>query len=322
MKNCQGTSQAKAGSLAELLALLKSLMSKGAFPASMLDSVYATLSGVLGSKYSAGMNGSNMRSLVDQYLPYAISKAGGGTAAAGQTGLFGAGNRIGGAGLAGLLNGRSGEGSFFDAARTDPLSSAATLRPGELGTVGGIVRGIGGVAVTGTRLTSDEISDYFNGVIRGDNDAFSVLLWLGPGKNPMLMLEELSYAKTLHNSVILPAATYYKRIIYGDPDYPVRLGKVGYGIVSQEKVVKNLRGGPTSRHLVGQAVNFWINGVDDDKVVEDLASGAINSDYGTLALTSSIHASLPFFGANDNIIRKMLLWSDSGVPGFVGYRFS
>ena len=40
MKNCQGMDQTKQASLSELLALLKSLMGKGAFPSNLLDSIF------------------------------------------------------------------------------------------------------------------------------------------------------------------------------------------------------------------------------------------------------------------------------------------
>lgn len=324
MKNCQGTDQAKIASLSELLALLRALMRKGAFPSSLLDPIYKSLSGIVQAKYGAGLNGSSLRDIVDRYLPLAtaqaLAAAKGGSAAPTQS--FGAGNRgAGGALLAGLVSGAEGAGGFFDPARTDPRSGAlASAIPAAA--TGGEARAVGGVAVGGLAVTSDEVRDYFNGVVRGDDDSFAVLLWLGAGKNPMLQLEALSYAKRLHNDVILPAATYYKSMIYGDPNYPIRLGQILYGIVPKKVVTTNLQGGPPSRHLIGQAVNFKIIGVQDAKVVEDLASGRIPARFGTLALTSGIHASLPFYAANDAVVRNLLLWTDNGVPDFVGYQFN
>ena len=323
MKNCQGLPQTKAASLSELLSLLKSLMSKGRFPASLLDSIYGKMSNIVTAQYSAGRNGSSLRSLVDQYLPAVQAQAlAESRRKGGNTSLFGSGGGMTGASLAGLVKGSTGHGSFFDPTRSDPYSTSSNVLPAAETQAGRIDYAVGGVAVGGVAVTSDEISDYFNGVIPDEDDSFSILLWLGSGKNPMLMLEALSYAKRLHNDVVLPCATYYKQMIYGDPNYPVRLGQIVYGIVSQETVRRYLRGGPTSRHLVGQAANFRINGVEDHKVVEDLTAGKIRADYGTLALTAAIHVSLPFFSANDAVVRKMTLWSDSGVPNFVGYKFS
>lgn len=322
MKNCQGMDQTKQASLSELLALLKSLMGKGAFPSNLLDSIFGKMSGIVNAKYSAGANGSDLRSIVDKYLPYATSLAlkestdGNGKSYT----PFGSGVGSGAAGLSGLLNG-SGNGSFFDPSRMDPSAGAlANLVPGS--TVGQVNYAVGGVAVGGLEITSDEISDYFNGIVRGDNDSFSILLWLGAGKNPMLMLEALSYAKRLHNDVVLPAATYYKGIIYGDPNYPTRLGQILFGIVPNEVVRATLRGGPPSRHLLGQAVNFRIADVEDRKVIEDIHARRINAKYGTLAYTAGVNATLPFYAANDAVVEGMLLWADNGVPDFVGYKFS
>lgn len=360
MNNCENSPQAKWQSLKDLLAFLKGLVSKGKLPASLLDSVFGKMSGVVSAQYAAGANGSNMKDIVERYLPAAVAsaqrEAASGNPSAG-AGVFGAGSGATAAELAGLLAGRSGAGSFFDSTRSDPSSSFTSSNGAIPGTIGrgispsgsdlnGASYGAAGSlgldcptcssdllsaidgssritsGVSGTEITSDEVSDYFNGYVRQDDDSFAILLWLGKGKNPMLMLDALSYAKRLHNDVVLPAATYYKRILYGDPNYPVRLGQILYGIVPQQTVTEELRGGPTSRHLLGQAGNFRINGIESAKVVEDIVSGAIRCEYGTIALTAAIHVSLPYYAANGQIVRNMLLWSDSGVPNFVGYKFN
>ena len=370
MNNCENSPQAKWQSLKDLRAFLKGLVSKGKLPASLLDSVFGKMSGVVSAQYAAGANGSNMKDIVERYLPAAVASAQREAASSNPSagvGVFGAGSGATAAELAGLLAGRSGAGSFFDSTRSDPSSSFTSSNgaiPGTIGrdispagsdlngaagsdlngasygaagslgldcptcssdlasAIGGSSRTTGGVAVSGTEITSDEVSDYFNGYVRQDDDSFAILLWLGKGKNPMLMLDALSYAKRLHNDVVLPAATYYKRILYGDPNYPVRLGQILYGIVPQQTVTEELRGGPTSRHLLGQAGNFRINGIESAKVVEDIVSGAIRCEYGTIALTAAIHVSLPYYAANGQTVRNMLLWSDSGVPNFVGYKFN
>jgi hypothetical protein len=178
------------------------------------------------------------------------------------------------------------------------------------------------VAVKGTPITAAELADYFNGIIPQDNDEFAILLWLKKGLNPMLLLTELSYAKTLHNNVVRTAANHYKNIIYGDPTYPTRLGWLNYGIVSKDIVHRELRGGPTSRHVVGQACNFGVISVEPGKIIEDIINGIIECDYGTIALTSNVNVTLPFYAANGQIVRHMLLWSNSGIPGFIGYQFN
>ena len=91
--------------------------------------------------------------------------------------------------------------------------------------------------------------------------------------------------------------------------------------VSEKVVRENLRGSVTSRHLVGQAVNFTLVNIKDERVVQDIASGAIHVDVGTYAQTSGVHATLPFY-VDGQLIQRMLLWTDRGTPGFVGYRFT
>ena len=132
------------------------------------------------------------------------------------------------------------------------------------------------------------------------------------------MLDQLAYAKELHNTVVRECARHYKRLLYGDPDYPVRLGRIIAGIVSEEVVRRELAGGPTSRHLLGQAVNFSIVGIDDIRVVEDIRTGAIPVRIGTYAEVNGVHASLPFT-INGVRVEGVRLWADLGTPGFVGY---
>lgn len=179
----------------------------------------------------------------------------------------------------------------------------------------------GTVATVGTEVSSDEIRDYFNNYVRSDDDSFSPLLWLGRGKNPMLQLEALAYAKLIHNSIIIPVARYYKGLIYGDHDYPVRISQIVYGIVPNEVITNELRGSVVSRHRLGQAVNFRILGVEDARIVDDLTNGSIDVDFGTVAVSAGVHISLPFAAANGQMVHKLRLWSDNSVPGFIGYEF-
>lgn len=380
--NCANSPPAKWEALKEVKSVVAAQVSSGAVPASLQKPVTAELTKTVGAHFQAGIaNGADVRSLVRKYLPSALAKASALGRAGRQSPSQGSASPQGatppttpGAApfgappgspsqtqLAGLLDGRVGAGSFFDAARRDPASGvAAGVIPGSVGsstrgasltpsapaatpapasgiawspdgtpggadmsgTIGGSSKSSGVVAVSGLEVTSDEVRDYFNGFVRMDDDSFSALLWLGEGKNPMLALEALSYAKRLHNEIVLPAATYYKGLIYGDPNFPVRLGQIVYGIVSPGVVRSELRGGTPSRHLLGQAVNFRINGIEDLRVVQDIASGAIKATYGTLALSAGVHASLPFRAANGQMVERLQLWSSSGVPNYVGYKFN
>ena len=223
----------------------------------------------------------------------------------------------------GSLSNKDGTGGMDSTGSFTNGKWSANGNPNEaIGTVGTSNATPGGVAVSGSAITSDEIRDYFNGYVRSDDDSFNILLWLGAGKNPMLMLDALSFAKRLHNDIVLPVATYYKQLIYGSPTYPIRLGQIIYGIVSEKVITSELRGGPSARHRLGQAGNFKVLGVDNDKIVEDISNGRIRVEYGTVALTTAVHVTLPFFATNGQVVRSMKLWTDNGVPNFVGYQFN
>jgi hypothetical protein len=310
MKNDENSRQAKMQAKSELKTVLKAAATKGRFSLERLDAVTEKMSAIVDAKFEAGARGSDMRSIIEAYLPSVLAEIlGGAPEKTTNQEVFGA--RVGArqSELAGLVAERDGRGSFFDSYRADPDRPQSSSDAGT-------------VAVSGSNVTKDEVKDYFTGTVGLDSDAFSILLWLGEGRNPMLLLEELSYAKRLHNEIVVPVAAHYKRILHGDPNYPLRIGKILCGIITPEDVRNVLKGGATSRHLIGQAVNFSIEGVDDSRVVDDIANGIISVDYGTLALTTGVHATLPFYAANGQMVRRMRLWTDAGVPGFVGYEFN
>ena len=318
MINCQDTSTAKNQALSQILGLVKSAASKGLIPASSVGAVAARLRTKAAADFRAGATPSQLRGIVDANLQAALAGAQrAAPAGAGAEVVAGALGRGLGAG-SGLTLGPAGSGDFFDPDR-GPLAGGATggiaAIPARTGLVGGAGM-IGGVA--SEEVTPGEIRSYLNGSAPGDNDDFAVSLWIGPGYNPYLMLSQLAHAKRLHNGVVRACARYYKEKLYGNPDHPVRLGQILYGIVSDAVVRSELRGGPTSRHLLGQAVNFSLVGVDNSRVVEDIRLGRIDAEVGTYGEVNGIHASLPFT-INGIRVERVRLWSDHGVPGFVGY---
>ena len=372
MENCSSSPSANFRALQDILAYLKSLLSKGLINEGQLDFLNSKLRDIIESLLNNGsLKPSQIRSAVDMYLPTVISRAETGTTVQ-QSPITKFGDISGNADISKVLGndffspnrgtgnniaygnantGFSPNGNFGDANSNVGIFNPTEIKypgsnKGGLGQSaegdgiggmdgsgsftgeewnsggGGLINTTGSVAVSGIEITSDEIRDYFNGYVRMDDDSFSILLWLGKGKNPLLLLESLSYAKRLHNNIILPTATYYKKIIYGNPNYPIRLGQIIYGIIPETVVSRELQGSVTSRHRVGQAVNFKILGVDNDKIIEDLTSGKIVAEFGAVALTAGVHASLPFFAANGEVVHNLLLWTDNGVPNFVGYKFT
>lgn len=324
MINCHHTDATKQGSLAALIALIRAALSKGKFAPELEGNITAILTSLVKSKYAAGANPSQLQQMFDAYLPAAIAGAqrmpvGGGS---NPTALFGSNGAGPGSKKTSILLGPAGTGDFFDPSQSSPDGSGRkeTAVPSRIGASSGAT---GAVSVSGIEITPDELRSYFNGGggDSGDSDSFVIAHWIGQGQNPMVQLEALSYAKRLHMDVILPCARYYKKLMYGNPEYPTRLGQILYGIVSETRIRKELRGSDTSRHLLGQAVNFKILGVPDSRVVADIQSGAIAARVGTYAVTAGVHASLPFT-INGVTVERMLLWQDSGTPGFVGYSFT
>lgn len=322
MINCHHTDATKQGSLSALIALIRAALSKGKFSSDLEGGVTSILTSLVKSKYAAGANPSQLQQLFDAYLPAAIAGAQRMQNSGGSypTALFGSNGS--GPGLkTSVLLGPAGSGDFFDPTRTatDGTGRKGTAVPSRIGAGS---NNSGAVSVPGIEVTPDELRSYFNGGSDyGDSDSFVIAHWIGHGQNPMIQLEALSYAKRLHQDVILPCARYYKKLMYGNPEYPTRLGQILYGIVPETTVRKELRGSQTSRHLLGQAVNFKILGVPDSRVVADIESGAIAARVGTYAVTAGVHASLPFT-INGVTVERMLLWQDSGTPGFVGYAFT
>ena len=328
MINCQGLPQTTYASLKTLLDLLLALLSKGLISAENFDSIYNYLKNILQAQYAAGASTADMQSIVNKYLGAAVANANATTTStsAAQT-SFGTNVASGSASSIVSALAASSSGSFFDSTRTDPTNSytaASGVVPSQTtsSTNTSSTSYIGKVAVGGLAVTTDELNAYFNNYVSQDDDSFAIILWIGAGKNPMLMLDALSYANRIHTDIIIPLTSYYKGIIYGDKNYKIRLGNILYGIVANSVVTSELRGGPPSRHLLGQACNFSITGVENAKVAEDLDNAVISCDYGTLAVTAGVHISLPFYAANGETIRHLRLWNNSGVPDFVGYKFT
>jgi hypothetical protein len=214
--------------------------------------------------------------------------------------------------------GYGGSRSFFDPYQ-NPVGGPADI-PAPQGRISGAQPM--GVAGSGVSVSSSELSQYFSSSLYPQNaDTFVISEWVSTGSNPMLLLQQLASAKRLYQDVVLPCARYYKHIVYGSEDYPVRLAQILYGIVSAQTIRGTLRAGPKSRHLLGQAVNFSIQGIEDVRVVDDITAGHIKVNVGTYGATTGVYASLPF-ELDGQLITRLLLHRDPDVPGAIGYQFT
>ncbi len=223
-------------------------------------------------------------------------------------------------------------GSFFDASLPPPSGQSASAaapqgRALPTGSTGTTAAGSGTAAAaaasgggSAVEVLPGELSAYFNpGPRPADDETFVVAEWIGTGQNPFMLRSQLGYAKALHRGVIVPCARYYKQIIYGDPDYPVRLGQILYGIISLAEVAA-IGGAVNDRHVLGQAVNFGIAGVPPSRICDDIEGGNIGVSIGTYADVNGVFASLPYV-INGMEIRRMRLRASGQVPGAIDYSF-
>jgi hypothetical protein len=242
--------------------------------------------------------------------------------------------------------GTTGSGSFFDPLRPAPSNShqtavAPALTVAQAAAASSVsataaTSSVAGQATTGataatssvagqatTGATAAELAAFFSGAPAPANDeTFWLSEWIGQGQNPLLLPSEIDKARLLYTQVIVPCARYYKQLVYGSLSYPVRIAKILYGITPRKTLRRELRVGPTSRHLLGEAVNFSISGVHDSRVVSDLAAGKIpNVVVGTFAETAGVFASLPF-EVEGQRIEGLYLYHGNAIPGFIGYEFT
>jgi len=155
-----------------------------------------------------------------------------------------------------------------------------------------------------------------------DDDTFWLQEWFAKGLNPRLMPAQVNTARRMYFGIVSPIAKHYKRIIFGSTSHPARLGKIAYGIMDPRDVRRSLRAGPTSRHLLGEAVNFVIVGVPTSRVIADLASGVIQGiTVGTFAEVNGIHAGLPF-EVEGQRIERLYLYQRPSANQYIGYKFT
>ena len=358
--NCPGSRPAIAAALERVPGLAAAAASSGLFDSSLLADVVSLLEALLGPLLQLRGAGA-LSSSFDAYLPVAAAGAARRAAASGAPGLAaslaatalgaeggvpasyfsapGPSTRFGASSWGAVSSdpglrpsfGAAGLGSFFDPLRPPPSGGlAAWAPPGLTGAQAdaaapaapALGSGPDGLPSGSVGATASELAAFFTGAPPPqDDDTFWLAEWVGHGQNPMLMPYQVDGARQLYAQVVSPCARYYKGLLFGSASAPVRIARVLYGIVPRRVVRAELGGGPSSRHLLGEAVNFTLGGVPDSRVVADLAAGVIPGvTVGTFGETAGIHASLPF-DAGGQRVERLLLFHAGGSPGYVGYRF-
>ena len=109
--------------------------------------------------------------------------------------------------------------------------------------------------------------------------------------DPLICDKKVENLRTLYSTILRPVAIHY-----ADQQDGVQCClNILCGLCSQSYAVSALSGHALSRHIYGEAVDFYITGVTARQVFDDIRSKKINLTYGVLSLnTGYIHVTLPY----------------------------
>ena len=107
---------------------------------------------------------------------------------------------------------------------------------------------------------------------------------------PVMTDYKLQCIRRVHNEILVPIYRYY----YGNEDDGSCRMRIHGGITSMQTAIKGLTASYATRHIYGQCVNFSLTTVSNERVLEDIASGAIGVQWGVLALVNGVYISLPY----------------------------
>jgi hypothetical protein len=125
-----------------------------------------------------------------------------------------------------------------------------------------------------------------------------------PKSKPIVTEGKLRSIRRLHEDVILPIYRFY----YGNEDDSTCKLRIHGGLMSMETAVSRMGASLATRHVYGQSANFSLVSISNDKVLEDLRSGAIGVDFGVAALVNGIYITLPYTYENYEV-RNVILSS-------------
>jgi hypothetical protein len=329
--NCQYLPETKFASLSNILNMVKGLVSRGVLTEDQVPQVTANLTNTISNVFkSTNLTPADLPKLVTKYLPDAIQKANNQSNIAklntfkessprSQFGITNAVNVLMKTGLVSNTSNLNTVNQTNSQVVVNTIPSTKRISPSNNVDISSTA--IPNI-VKKSKLVSSDLEDYYNNQLSEGNDLFNILLWLEPDVNPLLQINAINNAKRLHSEIIVPITSYYKQQLYGDSNYPIRLGNILYGIVSSNTVKSTLKGSLISRHMIGEAVNFEIKGISNNTVVDDILNKRINVEYGTLAITTGIHITLPFHAANGQLVKNLYLHTNSNFPEFVDYQFN
>lgn len=129
-------------------------------------------------------------------------------------------------------------------------------------------------------------------------------LFIDNSSRALVTSDRIAKLRRLHYEILLPLYNFY----YGPTTTPTCQMKIIYGLGSIKNTREVAGGAAFSRHLRGEAVDFLMTGVEFDKVVKDLKSGALRLNFGALANTNGMHITLPYVYENLDV-RGMIMSS-------------
>jgi len=184
----------------------------------------------------------------------------------------------------------------------------------------GTVNILGGKTVTDNEIFND-YGKYLNGSVGCNDHEFILANWIQKGDNPMLIPEKIEKARQVHKEIIMPIAKYYRKKLGYEDNKTICLTNILFAVVSDKTLGKVLKGSPTSRHKLGEAVNFKIVGVEDLQIIEDLRQKRIpDANIGMFARTTGVMVTLPYYIGNQ-LVENLHLYSDYAYRDRIHFDF-
>ena len=120
---------------------------------------------------------------------------------------------------------------------------------------------------------------------------FKVKNYLINADRVVLTDAKIAKLKSLHESILIPIYNYY----YKDTDVRYCRLQVYVGITNISGAYIYPRGNYTSRHILGEAVDFKLTGIEDNTIIKDIKEGNIPIKFGVLSKNDiGCHITLPY----------------------------
>jgi predicted transcriptional regulator len=127
-------------------------------------------------------------------------------------------------------------------------------------------------------------------------------LFMSKTSVPLITQDKKDNIRKIHDSILLPIYNYY----YGASAPPVCQIHIIFGLCDLKMTTSEVGGSSFSMHLRGMAVDFSLVGIDSNRLVSDIKSGALDINFGVLSLTNGIHITLPYTFEGHDVSKVVL----------------